>query len=1613
MAMKGKAIFKLTRLLLVSISLWKITLCNTIKIRSALDFYQFSKNVGDGTQYQGTTIFLEEDINQEDISYTFEAQGTFSGTFDGQGHVIEGFKVTANTHLTGLFWILKGAIKNVILGPKGKLVNNYYTSGGNQVLVGGLAAYCEYCTLKNNINAVPISVDSYIEENTFVGGIVGCVDEGGGTFINCANYGQITYSGSTSAYAEIGGIIGFGESVEIANCLNYGTIYFSSDSANIVGGIASSLFNSDIKNCVNTGTLPLKLTTSGIVSIISETTMENCYWDGTNNCSGYILAFASTVSKSYSFDQDTLTLSRKTSVGGYTGFSLVEALNGCARMNALKGYSYWLSNKQACDIFFVINEKMINTTFPARISFLFSFLTEGENVFYGWYTDETCTTQLMSYEISQNTTLYGKLTTDSNTYTIFFDARGGTLTTSSISSKVGKTVSLLTNAKRNNCYFMWWETEYGEKVTSSITMPAENITLYAMWACTRISSAEDLIGFSENVDLGESYSGTTVFLDADINFSEDLSKRFEPIGKSYDFKGTFDGQGHTINGLKMNSLFARTGLFGFSGGLTIRNLVIGATSSFLSFAYSSGTFVGGFVALCNMVSGPCIIENSVNMANVSFSGETTSNNFIAGFAGYFGSDYGYRARLVNCANYGSISDQGTSKQWKEIGGIAGFCAKVTVTNCANYGNLIQGGTTENMLMGGIVGTTYMGCIIENSVNFGEISASFNGGQLGNIVGFYRFSTISNCYWNEKSGYGLYDWMFSSTTHNCSSYKSDTYELSETVSTGGYTGRNLIDALNAFTRTKALYNLSQWELNDDGSGISFFVDNKRAAFSLDSEVMLLPNFAGNHIHQFDGWYTDERCTFPLTDFDLVTNESLYGRWKESLDTYVIAFDTRGGATNVEPQTAEFGKMISLPKSLAKEGCTFGFWETTQGDKVSFNFTVPGHDVTLHAVWACSHIYSFSEFIAFGEAVNSGAEFNGKTVFLDTDIDFLGGFSQLFEPIGNFENSFKGTFNGQGHVVKNLNMYTANWDEVGLFGSTSGATIKNIVLDTSCYVDYSYQSKTASVTIGGLVGYSSTTEDKPGAIEGVVNMAEIYISGNTLKNESFYVGGVAGLFYSHNTESFVRNCANYGKITYSGESKNVFVGGITGGTHQVKVQNCLNYGKLLYTSDEDEVFSLGGISGGCEDSVIENCISAGLIFSESYYETIRIIVGYTSKTSKVIHSFWTEEAEEYVLNNDTDYTDSNTTTQGAEKIDLNNVDNVKKLNSYADKHNFNKWLINPNENTVHFVMSKDSAQHSFREKAIIKPNHPDSERRRDFYELRWCLDSGKCDVNVVTKNHTTFIAVWDLKARTVADILLGDFFGIFIVLFVIVCIYFVVLLKKDKLKFNHETFDIEIAALTQYDQEHTARIADQMKATKTVSDENWIRRKLEPYSNHLGRDENETANEVISELGVESSGEGAVGVYRTKGVAPAITKALEANENLNAVAEYLNMLYKSVNEYTEYHKLYFGIKNVEGFRNEAGSKINFTGLVSGFTNKNLIINALAEGEKDGLPRGILFKVYNGRGYNIGEVSDFIEEVLFKENSVFIVEKVRVPIAGRYIVVKLSFVPYVSATEDNNKQ
>ena len=214
----------------------------------------------------------------------------------------------------------------------------------------------------------------------------------------------------------------------------------------------------------------------------------------------------------------------------------------------------------------------------------------------------------------------------------------------------------------------------------------------------RIKNVDELIDFSSNVNKGMNYSGTTVFLDTDIDF---VGKTFVPIGTNSDyFLGVFDGQGHIISKLKFNSTSQYTGLFGASEGTSIKNIVLDSSSSFenSNASNSNSAYLGGIIGYCYSNRNQCVVENTVSMAKISFSGDTNEKLYLGGIAGYLSSSSTYKTSVKNCANYGPVSHSGMSGD-PNIGGIVGYFEGyssnfISIRNCLNYGPINYNGVSN-------------------------------------------------------------------------------------------------------------------------------------------------------------------------------------------------------------------------------------------------------------------------------------------------------------------------------------------------------------------------------------------------------------------------------------------------------------------------------------------------------------------------------------------------------------------------------------------------------------------------------------------------------------------------------------------------------------------------------------------------------------------------------------------------------------------------------------------------------------------------------------------------------------------------------------------------------
>ena len=381
----------------------------------------------------------------------------------------------------------------------------------------------------------------------------------------------------------------------------------------------------------------------------------------------------------------------------------------------------------------------------------------------------------------------------------------------------------------------------------------------------RIKNATEFLIFSQNVNRGNMYKRTTVFLDADLDFTG-LSQYFEPIGRDSDnlFRGHFDGQGYMIKNLAIKSSSPNVGLFGYTEGTVIKNIVLDKSCSVLgthtSEWYGDIIYVGSAVGYCRSIYWLCDIGNIINMANVVYNGDASKgeNTYLGGITGYVFAHY-YNSSVKNCVNYGNVAFSGADGHSTKIGGISGeFYSfggpspifSIYIQNCLNYGNLYHTGPTQNLVQMGGIAAVFSGGYLGNSVNAGSIISGVQSTRIGAFVGFFYEATMENCYWSENTPYKYYGENIGSYAEECTAF-SDDFKLNKTVLVGDTPREMLIDALDAYTDYSAQDLLSRCVLNRLGSTVSFSVNGQKR-LSLDSKIILFPNIADDELKRFDGW-----------------------------------------------------------------------------------------------------------------------------------------------------------------------------------------------------------------------------------------------------------------------------------------------------------------------------------------------------------------------------------------------------------------------------------------------------------------------------------------------------------------------------------------------------------------------------------------------------------------------------------------------------------------------------------------------------------------------------------------------------------------------------------------
>ncbi|MGN0382812.1 MAG: GLUG motif-containing protein, partial [Eubacterium sp.] len=686
---------------------------------------------------------------------------SYNGIFDGAGYTIKGLYVKDGSKLrVGLFALNGGIIKKV------NIADSYFL-GKN--MVGGICGQNYYGNIEtcNNNGSIVSGTGNY------AGGVCGW---NMGTVINCENTGDV-YGGEV-----VGGVCGSigyqSYEASVKNCSNKGNV---TGTGNQVGGVSGKLTSGSLETSYNIGEVQGSSYVGGVCGYQygSSSNIDSCY--NTGNVTGTsadaivggVCGIQSTnglTSNCYSTGSVICTASDTTNtyVGGVCGFQR-GAIKNCYYDNGKftgKAIDYSASDTSQS---VYVEGKTSQLFSNGGVAYLLnSRAAEGSPVWYQNIDNRLAKDAVPVLDSSHGIVYASKpcpVIGSNNENTVSTESKAHSFDNSNICSVCGKKGDVIDDPAIRD----YKPTQEGE--------------VY------QIKSKEELYYFVALVN-GRLPDGTqdasaSAVLKQDIVVNENLLEKLNADGtvkddntvdswvaigydgiKTYEYTGTFDGGGHKISGLYLDSENYNIGLFGVSSG-TIKNVTVedcyfkgkdkvGAVCGYNKGLIENCTAVNGSVCALvteGTVGGICgsndkSITNCSTQVTVECSGHQTASGGICGSNNANGT-------ISKCHSSGNIQNEMNDVRY---GGVCGINSG-KISDCYNETAIKNVGNSATF--GGICGKND-GEII-TSYNTGEISYKDDNGSLtsawyGGICGWSK-KTISDCY---NSGYvelDVTDWRY--------------------------------------------------------------------------------------------------------------------------------------------------------------------------------------------------------------------------------------------------------------------------------------------------------------------------------------------------------------------------------------------------------------------------------------------------------------------------------------------------------------------------------------------------------------------------------------------------------------------------------------------------------------------------------------------------------------------------------------------------------------------------------------------------------------------------------------------------------------------------------------
>lgn len=723
------------------------------------------------------------------------------------------------------------------------------------------------------------------------------------------------------------------------------------------------------------------------------------------------------------------------------------------------------------------------------------------------------------------------------------------------------------------------------------------------------------------------------------------------------FKGTFDGDGHTVT-LTLNVTSGNAGLFGETGGgAVIKNLTVDADVT-----STAGSNYAATAGLVGKVSGSTTVENCGVTGTASNTSTSSSPVYVGGLIGYLTGNCtvtnSYSQATVSNTNSASSSSTGGF-----LGKTSNYCT-LTVKNCYSSGDV----TANKGYAGGFTGYVYCSSsykhIYENCYAAGTVQVT---GASSNACGFaysYAYSgyTFTNCYYNN-----------SANTSGCN--RSDAGIAGKTAEELKGLAEKLGEAYQKDAASiNGGYPILTWQYNDPTATPTVTVtvmptdakliwDDMEQTGGANGVYTLTDQTQGQHTYTVSheaGDYAAQTGTITVKSSDMTKTFTLAPNRHKLTFTGLPAdaeLIVKSGTDTLKAESENTYSVVNGTYTYTAE--LFGY-KTAQGS-VAVDRADKTHTVTMQAEPAVTVTFANADkgqlTVVTGERTMSpdkngayalpvgyrydwtfkSANYAKQTGSIDltgvtedgtrtvtiplAEKTAWGGADDIVAPtkVGDVYQIGSGgelawfaqeVNAGRGAaynavLTKDIDLGDEPWTPIGQYARNAykgvfdgqGYTIKRLKITGSTSNHYGLFGVVGSGTVRNLT------------VEGTVT-----VTGSTNAYSTYGIAGIVGAM-NDGTTGTVENCVN--KATISG-TQNVggIVGYISSGYTAGKrvIQNCANYGDISSTGND-----AGGIVGNVSGAVtIQNCYNHGTI-SGGNWRAGGIVSFLSSSCGKVLNCY----------------------------------------------------------------------------------------------------------------------------------------------------------------------------------------------------------------------------------------------------------------------------------------------------------------------------------------------------------------------------------------------------------